>query len=107
MEFEIVEGEDHTIPKKDPHIAYLDSGKILMPLTIRNTRPGDRFQPLGMKGEKKIKDFFIDEKVPLKERKRVPLVFFGDLLGWVGGMRINHLLRVTGKSREILKIEIK
>ncbi|MCK5513462.1 MAG: tRNA lysidine(34) synthetase TilS, partial [Deltaproteobacteria bacterium] len=107
MKFEIVEGDDHTIPKKDSHIAYLDGGKILMPLTIRNTKPGDRFQPLGMKGEKKIKDFFIDEKVPLKERKRVPLVFFGDLLGWVGGMRINHRLRVTRKSREILKIEVK
>ena len=106
MKFEIVEGYDHTIPQKDSRIAYLDGEKILMPLTIRNTKPGDRFQPLGMKGEKKIKDFFVDEKVPLKERKRVPLVFFGDLLGWVGGMRINHRLRVAGKTREILKIEI-
>jgi len=107
MEFEIVKGNDNIAPKKNSHLAYLDAGKILMPLTIRNTKPGDRFQPLGMKGEKKIKDFFIDEKVPLKERKSIPLIFFGDILGWVGEMRIDHRLRVTRKTREILKIEVK
>jgi tRNA(Ile)-lysidine synthase len=60
-----------------------------------------------MKGEKKVKDFFIDEKVPMAERKRVPLLFFGDVLGWVGGMRINHRLRVTRRTKKVLRVEIK
>ena len=60
-----------------------------------------------MRGEKKIKDLLIDEKVPLAERRRVPLLFFGDVLGWVGGMRINHQLRVTKSTKKVLKIEIK
>jgi len=107
MIFEIVEGSDHKIPKENPHTAYLDNEKVLMPLTIRSAKPGDKFQPLGMKGKRKIKDFFIDEKMPPEERKCVPLVFFGDVLGWVGGMRINHRLRVTKATRKILKIEIK
>lgn len=107
MKFETLEGGDNLIQKENPHRAYLDRGKVIMPLTIRNARPGDRFQPLGMKGEKKIKDFLIDEKVPLAERKRVPILLFGDVLGWVGGMRINHRLRVTRGTRKILKIEIK
>lgn len=107
MRFETLEGGNHLIDKENFDLAYLDEGKVLMPLTIRNAKPGDRFQPLGMKGEKKIKDFFIDEKVPLKERKRIPMLFFGDLLGWVGGMRINHRLRVTKGTRKILRIEIK
>lgn len=107
MRFETLEGGDHLIDKENLDLAYLDEGEVLMPLTIRNAKPGDRFQPLGMKGEKKIKDFFIDEKVPLKERKRIPMLFFGDLLGWVGGMRINHRLRVTKGTRKILRIEIK
>ena len=106
MTFKIVE-DDHSVRKKNPHIAYLDGEKVLMPLTIRNSKPGDRFQPLGMRGEKKIKDLLIDEKVPLAERRRVPLLFFGDVLGWVGGMRINHQLRVTKSTKKVLKIEIK
>ena len=107
MKFDTLEGGERLIRKESPYRVYLDRGKVIMPLTIRNARPGDRFQPLGMRGEKKIKDFFIDEKVPLKERKRVPILFFGDLLGWVGGMRINHRLRVTRGTRKILRIEIK
>lgn len=107
VQFKTLKGGDHLINKENLDIAYLDEGEIIMPLTIRNAKPGDRFQPLGMRGEKKIKDFFIDEKVPLKERKRVPILFFGDVLGWVGGMRINHRLRVTKGTRKVLRIKIK
>lgn len=107
LQFKIIEGNDRIVSRENNRIAYFDAEKVLVPITIRNPKPGDRFQPLGMKGEKKIKDFFIDEKIPLKERKRVPLVFFGDLLGWVCGMRINHRLRVTRNTGEILKIEVK
>ena len=78
-----------------------------MPLTIRNARPEDRFQPLGMKGEKKVKDFFIDEKIPLRDRKRIPILFFGNVLGWVGGMRISNRLRVTRGTKKVLRIEIR
>jgi tRNA(Ile)-lysidine synthase len=107
MRFKTIKGGDQLIKKENPQIAYLDEGKVIMPLTIRNARPGDKFQPLGMKGEKKVKDFFIDEKVPLRERKCVPIFLFDGMLGWVGGMRINHRLRVTRGTRKVLKIEIK
>jgi len=107
IQFETLKGNDYPIHKESAHIAYLDGGKVSMPLTIRNAKPGDRFQPLGMKGEKKIKDFFIDEKVPIRERKRIPMLFFGDMLGWVVGMRINHRLRINKETRKVLRIEIK
>jgi len=55
-------------------------------------------------GEKKIKDFFIDEKVPLTERKRIPLVLCKEAVVWVGGMRIDHRLRVTENTRKMLTI---
>jgi tRNA(Ile)-lysidine synthase len=77
-----------------------------MPLTVRSAKPGDSFQPLGMVGKKKIQDLFTDEKIPRAERRRVPLVLFGDEVAWVAGMRINHRLRVTGKTRRVLKIEM-
>jgi tRNA(Ile)-lysidine synthase len=104
MNFAIMEGNDHAGIANNTYVACLDEGKVVMPLTIRNAKPGDRFQPLGMQGEKKIKDFFIDEKVPLTERKRIPLVLCKDVVVWVGGMRIDHRLRVTKNTRKILTI---
>jgi tRNA(Ile)-lysidine synthase len=43
-------------------------------LTVRNFRPGDQFRPLGMNGHKKVKDLFIEKKVPLPVRRTLPLV---------------------------------
>jgi len=107
MVFKLMDGTVDLIKKNtNPSVAYLDAEKVVMPLVIRNAQSGDRFQPFGMDGEKKIKNFFSDEKVELNERKRVPLVFCGDLLGWVGGMRINHCLRVTEGTKRVLKIEL-
>jgi len=93
-------------PERNPAVACLDADGVRMPLTVRSAKPGDFFQPLGMGGKKKIQDLFTDAKVPGAERRRIPLVLFGDEVAWVGGMRINHRLRVTAKTRRVLKIEM-
>jgi tRNA(Ile)-lysidine synthase len=107
MHFAIVEGNDHAGSDNNARVACLDEGKVVMPLTIRNVKPGDRFQPLGMQGKKKLKDFFVDEKVSLAERKRIPLVLCKEVVVWVGGMRIDHRLRVTKNTRKMLTIALK
>lgn len=93
-------------PDRRPWVACLDAGKAVMPLTIRSVRPGDAMHPLGMEGRKKVQDIFTDAKVPRDERRRIPLVWFGDELAWIGGMRISHRLRVTGKTKTVLRIEM-
>lgn len=60
-------------------------------ITIRNRRGGDRFIPTGMKNHKKIKDFFIDEKIPKEERDKIPLVVFNDEIVWISGLRGSQL----------------
>ena len=57
-------------------------------LTLRTRREGDRFQPLGMTGEKKLQDFFTDAKIPRALRDRVPLLVSGGRIAWVVGYRI-------------------
>lgn len=57
-------------------------------LHVRRRRNGDRFQPLGMTGKKKLQDFFVDAHVPREERDRVPLFVSGRGIAWVGGHRI-------------------
>ncbi len=53
---------DIYMDKNERFIKYFDYDKIKGDLYIRNRRTGDRFVPYGMKGSKKIKDYFIDEK---------------------------------------------
>ena len=85
--------------------AYLDREAVGNRLRVRSWLPGDRFQPLGMVGEKKLQDFFTDARVPKDWRKRVPLLTTDRGIVWVVGYRIAHWARVdtnsTGADRAI------
>ncbi len=88
------------------NVALLDGDAISFPLTLRSIQPGDRFQPLGMEGDKKVKDLLIDCKIPVPERKKIPLLLEGDRLLWVGGIRIDHRARLKPQTRRILFAEL-
>src|SRR5581483_2571877 len=59
---------------KDAFEAFFDADELPGALTVRNFRPGDRFGPLGMTGHKKLKELFIDQKLPLNARATLPLL---------------------------------
>jgi len=75
--------------------ATFDYSKINGELHLRNRRPGDRFQPLGMSGTKKLKDFFMDEKIPRASRDSVPILTDGHSILWVVGYRMDDRFKVT------------
>lgn len=89
-----------------PDTALFDADNIQFPLVLRNFQPGDRFIPLGMKGRKKIKDFFIDLKIPSGERTRIPILTSGDLPIWICGHRIDDRFKITPETKAILRITI-
>ncbi len=86
--------------------AWFDFDKLEPPLYLRTREKGDRFFPLGMKGSKKIKDFFIDLKIPLEQRERIPLLMGKDKLVWIVGYRIDQRFKVNKNTRTILKVKI-
>ena len=86
-----------------PWISYFDADKLTYPLIVRNFKPGDRFVPLGMVGRKKVKDFFIDLKVPSEMRRSTPILLKGDVPIWICGYRIDERYRVTPDTKNILK----
>lgn len=86
--------------------AYLDADKLLYPLIVRNFRPGDRFIPLGMEGHKKIKDFFIDLKIPSGTRSLIPILMSQGTPVWVCGYRIDERFKVTPETKKILEVTI-
>lgn len=81
--------------------AVFDYDKISFPIYIRFRKNGDYFIPFGMKGKKKLKDFFSDEKVPLNLREKVPLlVDSSSKILWVTGYRISNLVKVTDSTKK-------
>ncbi|HJR19903.1 MAG TPA: tRNA lysidine(34) synthetase TilS [Actinomycetota bacterium] len=87
-------------------VCVLDAARARPPLVVRTSRRGDRFRPLGMRGEKRLGDFFTDAKVPRTERDRVPLVTSGDEIAWVVGHRPAQGFKVTGRTRRFLWLEL-
>jgi tRNA(Ile)-lysidine synthase len=78
--------------------AEVDAGSVGNHVIVRKRRPGDRFQPLGMKQPKKLKDFFIDAHVPRADRDGILLFEAEPGVVWVGGLRIAEWARpLTGK----------
>ena len=75
-------------------------------LAVRTRLRGDRFQPLGMSGTKKLKDFMIDEKVPGSMRDGVPLIVTSRGIAWVVGWRIAEWAKVDEADPECLEIRV-
>jgi len=103
LTLEVMERDEGVVQAPSPTTAYLDADLIPFPLEIRNFRPGDRFIPLGMKGHKKIKDFFIDQKVPLRVRRSTPILCFEDQPVWLCGFRIDDRFKVTSSTTRTLR----
>jgi len=89
----------------DGFTAYLDLDRCGTELTVRKRRPGDRFQPLGMEGWKKLQDFMVNARIPHLWRGRVPLVCSPEGIVWVVGWRIAEWVKVTDDTRRVLRVE--
>lgn len=86
--------------------ALIDVSKLKLPLLVRSRSAGDFFYPLGLGKRKKLKDFFVDEKVPRDERDKVPIVLSGDDIVWVAGYRQDERFKVTDRTEKVLKLII-
>lgn len=84
--------------------AWIDLGQAPFPWLVRPFAPGDRLQPLGMTGTRKVKELFIDAKIPPDVRQRTPLIFCGTELLWVAGLRRSSLALLNGDSRQIVRV---
>ena len=93
-------------PDDGPFCVRLSLDALGDELLLRTHRPGDRFQPLGMDGTKKLKEFLIDAHVPRIWRDGIPLVVGRYGVAWVAGWRIAHWARVTPETRQVVEISL-
>lgn len=107
IEADIIPADPNFNMPIDPNTAYLDFDKVgNCNLIARNRRAGDKFKPLGADGFKKIKEFFIDEKIPRRKRNKIPIVESCGNIIWVAGMRIDDRFKLDDKTKKVLRLRI-
>ena len=89
---------------KTKYEEILDLESITHPLGIRRRKKGDTISPLGVGGHKKLKDIFIDKKIPVKERDTIPVVVMNDRPVWIVGVCIDNGVKITPHTQKIVKL---
>ena len=88
-------------------VEFVDADRIQSKdLVLRTWSDGDAFVPLGMKTSKKISDFFVDAKIPIYEKRRIPILETRDgEVVWICGQRIDDRFKITSDTKRVLKLE--
>ena len=100
------EAENFHLDKSDRTNVFFDADALKFPFVIRTPRPGDRFRPWGKGGTRKLKKVLIDLKIPLRQRKRIPLLVKDDEILCILGIRRGSVAPVGRGTRSILMVTL-
>jgi tRNA(Ile)-lysidine synthase len=101
-------GEDNWEKNDDPWSAWMDFEKTGDLFILRARQAGDVIRPLGMGGQSvKVREFFINQKIPQGQRNNWPIVCAGAEIAWIPGMRIAHPFRVTKITGKVVRMTMK
>ncbi|MBS1528055.1 MAG: tRNA lysidine(34) synthetase TilS [Bacteroidetes bacterium] len=103
----VLHDESPLIVRDNPMAVSVDAALLVYPLTIRSWEQSDYFYPLGMQTRKKLSDFFVGQKVPLHEKKQIPLLVNGngDII-WIGGYRPDNRYKVSANTKKVTIFEL-
>jgi tRNA(Ile)-lysidine synthase len=100
----VVPAAGYAVPREAACVA-LDAAMLPRALVVRARRRGDRFRPFGG-GERRLKSFLIDARVPRWDRGRLPVVEADGRILWLAGLRRASAAPVTADTREILELAL-
>lgn len=104
VKFNIITNKNNVDFSKNVLIKYFDYDKIEERLVIRKRRNGDKMLPLGMRGNKKVKDIFMDLKIPVDERDKIPVLCFDNEIAWLVAHKVSEKFKITKETKNIIKI---
>ena len=85
------------------NVCRLNSDEIKLPLYVRNRKNGDKISVKGMLGRKKVNDIFIDEKIPLSEREKWPVVLdANENVVWIPGLKKSKFDKTKEENYDII-----
>ena len=104
--------KNYTLPasafrnKTSNHIVQLDEKLLVFPLKLRSWNNGDYFYPLGMRGKKKLSDYFVEQKIPRQRKENIGVLENGngDIL-WLAGYRSDERYKITAASEKIFILQ--
>lgn len=102
VQTEIISIERYKSMRLGKNSKGFDFNKVKGGVVIRNRKQGDKVK-LAV-GSKKIKDLFIDLKIPKEDRCRIPIVLDENGVMCVGDYRLSEDYKVDENTREVLKI---
>lgn len=91
--------------KTSANIEYFDPLRLRFPLTARFRRPKDTIRPIGMRAGKRLKQLFIDEKVPFEDRASVPIVISGGKVIWACGIKRSDHAKLHGRIKKAIRLK--
>jgi tRNA(Ile)-lysidine synthase len=104
LEAVVVSAADYALPPDPDRVAF--DATVLPPrLVVRPRRRGDRFRPFGG-GDRRLKSFLIDAKVPRWDRDRLPLVDAGHDIVWVAGVRRGAAAPITARTGTVVELRL-
>ncbi|MBN1997553.1 tRNA lysidine(34) synthetase TilS [candidate division KSB1 bacterium] len=99
---------DEITGKKDFLTEYIDPQTVELPLLVRTVKNGDKFYPLHFSGHsKRLSDYFVDQKIPLYQRNRIPLITCKNQIIWIGGCRLDDRFKIKQKTKTVLRLQLR
>ena len=106
LSYRCIDNVNYKLPR-DKSYACFDLDKLSLPLVVRHWKAGDRFVPFGMKGSRKLSDYFSDRKYSLIDKSNALLLCSGDTILWILGERIAEGYRINPDTRRIVEFNCK
>ena len=86
-----------------PKTELFDADQVGDTIILRHWRPGDRFQPIGLRAATKLQDLFVNAKIPRGRRRALVLAATarGEIF-WVEGLRIGERFKLSAQTARTL-----
>lgn len=91
--------------ERNGNCLYADAEKLKFPLHLRHWKEGDSFHPFGMKGSKKLSDFFVDQKIDVLQKQKIRLLLSDSKIVWVVGYRSDDRFKIDKNTKSYYKIK--
>ena len=92
--------------QKERRLLFVDYDRLKFPLQLRRWQQGDWFIPFGMKGKKKLSDYFTDRKFSLQDKENAWILLSGDEIVWIVGERPDDRFRVTDVTTHVFTVAV-
>ena len=102
LSWKVFHEEPFPVMSTAPNEATLAIPYNYQEISLRFWQEGDRFIPLGMLGEKKLSDFFIDKKIDLDQKSQIPLLCIDGKIAWVCGLRPSEDYKHSKQAQKVL-----